>query len=150
MQPVDNIHFTYWCIITEYRLYNLQRSNLAHGTTATPCQQNLINTRSRTHKIRLCRNRVESMQSPQSKLLDQLILFSLTKPFFQIARMSPSCLNMASKSSIDCYVDDVLPLVLSRHPDNITILTNSQLTAIKYFIVGMYNRHLVKHGIELD
>ena len=68
--------------------------------------------------------------------------------------MSPLCLNMASKSllkrSIGCYVDDVLPLVLSRHPGNITILTNSQLTAIKYFIVGMSNRRLVKHGIELD
>ena len=61
--------------------------------------------------------------------------------------MSPSCLNMASKSllkrTIGCYVGDVLPLVLSRHPGNITILTNSQLTAIKSFIVGMYNRHLV-------
>ena len=39
-------------------------------------------------------------------------------------------------------IDDVLPFVLSRHP----ILTNSQLTAITSFIVGMYNRHLVKHG----
>ena len=69
--------------------------------------------------------------------------------------MSRSCLikygvEIFIERTISCYVDDVLPLVLSRHPGNITILTNSQLAAIKSFIVGMYNRHLVKHGIEHD
>ena len=91
-------------------------------------------------------------------------MFFLTKPVFWIARIQftekplakfePVMFNYGRLKSLlkrtIGNIDDALPHVLSRQSGNIPILTNNQLTTIESFVVGMYNRHLVKHGIELD